>query len=242
MGGTQFGDFWSPYLLTTSYQSWYDPPSGWSFWKNPCEKISSVLNSVPPVDSVESASWMYWLISGRLIATRVGSKKLDEMKCPRNQKKLSWETSELRSFNLCSLRNSSWSGVFRNWFGALELEVFLTFLVPFSPTSEPSLPPAAFAARCCHWWCSLQHLKILELGCRMMLVRDPPGPPAHQPSTLLPTSSPANPEIRVFPHPPTKMYPGLAKASLIILRIFMKYKKSSQLYLDYPKDLTYRIC
>ena len=207
MGGTQFGDFWSPYLLITSYPSWYDPPSGWSFWKNPCEKISSVLNSVPPVDSVESASWMYWLISGRLIATRVGSKKLDEMKCPRNQKKLSWETSELRSFNLCSLRNSNWSGVFRNWFGALELEVFLTFLVPVSPTSEPSLPPAAFAARCCHWWC------FLELGCRMLLVRDPPArqpisPPPSCPPALQPTpksgSFPAHPQkcILVYLRPP----------------------------------------
>ena len=146
MGGTQFRDFWSPYLLTTSYQSWYDPLSGWSFWKNPCEKISSVLNSVPPVDSVESASWMYWLISGPLIATRVGSKKLDEMKYPRNQKKLSWETSELRGFNLCSLRNSNWSGVFGNWFGALELGVFLTFLVPFSPTSSNHPSPSSV---CC---------------------------------------------------------------------------------------------
>ena len=91
-------------LTITILAYYFLPVLVWSSeWMVICEKISSVLNSVPPVDSVESAFWVYWLISGPLIATRVGSKKLDEMKYLRNQKKFSWETSELRSFNLCSL-------------------------------------------------------------------------------------------------------------------------------------------
>ena len=66
------------------------------------------------------------------------------------------------TFNILEVKKNIALG---NWFGGLELGVY---------SSAPSLPfpPAAFAARCCHWWCSLRHLKILELGCRMMLVRD----------------------------------------------------------------------